>query len=268
MEATMKSNGWSRPAFAAPALVVLAVAAIAAMAATAAPARAEQVRLHGATTVIDRVIEPHRAAVERATGHTLEIVGNATGKGLVDLHERRCDASLSSEPVEIAVAAAALAGKQVDKTAIRFHVVANDEIVFVVHPSNPVAGLTWEQIRDIHTGRIKNWKQVGGRDQPITVFADTPTGGTRAMVKILVMGGREYAPSVVSLSAVRKVAEMTAVDPTGFGGVGKGFTDSRVKILRTRKLERPLGFITIGAPSGAVKEVIDAFRVEAGGGAQ
>ncbi len=256
MSTDRRANGWIRPAAVTATLAMLAAFAV--------PAFAAQVRLHGATTVIDRVITPHQAAVEKATGHKLEIVGNATGKGLVDLHEGRSDASLCSEPIEIAVQAAATAGKKVDRSKLQFHVLMQDEIVFVVHPSNPVTSLSWEQIRDIHTGKIKNWKAVGGKDQPITVFADTPTGGTRAMIKTIVMGGQEYGPSVVSLSAVKKVAEMVAVDPTGFGGVGKGFVDSREKIVTTRKLERPLGFITLGAPSPAVQEVVTAFKRELG----
>lgn len=237
-------------------------AAAAGLAAWAAPAGAAQVRLRGATTVVDRVVTPHKDAVEKATGHTLDVVGNATGKGLVDLHEGRADAAMVSEPMEIAAVAAAAAGKTVDPSKLQFHVVAKDSIVFVVHPSNPVTSLTWEQLRGIHTGRIKNWRDVGGRDQPITVFSDTPTGGTRAMVKATVMERQEYAPTVVALTAVRKVQDMVAADPTGIGGLGKGFVDGRTKIVQTKELERPLGFVTIGTPSPAVKAVIDAFKAE------
>ena len=156
--------------------------------------------------------------------------------------------------------AAATAGKQTDRTKLQFHVVAYDEVVFVVHPSNPVSSLSIEQVRDIHTGKIRNWRDVGGNDQPITVYADTPTGGTRALIKSVVMGGQEYLPSVVSLATVRKVADMVTADPSGFGGLGKGFADSRVKIIQTKKVERPLGFITIGTPNASVKSVIDSFK--------
>ncbi len=224
-----------------------------------APAFADVVRLNGATTVIDRVITPFKDAVERKTGHKLEIVGNGTGKGLVDIHEGRCDASLVSEPLDIAVAAAKVAGKDVDINKLKFNVVMHDEIMFIVHPSNPVAGLTWEQLRDIHTGKIKNWREVGGKDMPITVYSDTVTGGTRAMVKRVVMGDADYGASVMALTAVKKVADMVAADPAGIGGLGKGFVDSRVKAVQTKKVERPLGFVTIGAPSAKVKAVIDAY---------
>jgi len=244
-------------------LVIFAMAVLT-LVVLAAPVRADQVRLHGATTVVDRLINPYLGSVEKATGHKLEIVGNATGKGLVDLVEGRCDASMSSEPLEIALSAAKTAGKEIDGSKLQFQVAMHDEIVFVVHPSNSVSSLTWEQIRDIHTGKIKNWKDVGGKDGPITVFSDTITGGTRAMIKKVVLGGADFASTAVVLTSVKKVGDMVAADPSGIGGLGKGFVDtSRTKIVQTKKIERPLGFITVGAPTAKVAKVIDAFKAEA-----
>jgi phosphate transport system substrate-binding protein len=247
--------------------LVLFVMVMFSAACIAASAFAEDVRLNGATTVIDRVIAPHKDAVEKKTGYRLEIVGNATGKGLVDLEDGRCDASLVSEPLDIALAAAKVAGKTIDPKTLKFHIIMHDEIVFIVNPLNPVNALTWEQLRDIHTGKIKNWKEVGGKDMPITVYSDTVTGGTRAMVKGIVMGGAEYADSVKALTAVRKVADAVKDDPSGVGGLGKGFVNKRVKVLETKKVERPLGIVTIGEPSPKVKNVIDAFSAAVKGGA-
>jgi phosphate transport system substrate-binding protein len=224
---------------------------------------ADTVKLHGATTVIDVVINPHRTAVQQATGHTLELVGNATGKGLVDLVDGKADASLVSEPMEIALAAAAAAGKVIDPATLKTHEIRKDEIMFVVHPSNPVGSLTWDQIRDIHIGKTTNWKQVGGKDLPINVYSDALTGGTRAMVKKVVLRGTEYGDSVKSLTAVKRVAELVAQDAQGIGGVSRGFVDvNKDKVVQTKKIERPLAFVTIGEPSLKVKQVIEAYRAE------
>ena len=224
---------------------------------------ADTVKLHGATTVVNVVVNPHREAVQKSTGHSLEIVGNATGKGLVDLMDGKADASLTSEPLEIAVTAAATAGKQVDIKKLQMHEIRKDEVSFIVHSSNPVSALTWEQLSDIHTGKITNWKQVGGKDAPIVVYSDAVTGGTRALVKKIVMKDVEYADSVKSLTSVSRVAELVAKDPNGVGAAGRGFADpTKMKIVQTKKLERPLGFITVGAPSPQVKQVLEAFRSE------
>ena len=230
-----------------------------------APVLADDVRLHGATTVVDRLVSPHKAAVEKATGHTLTVVGNATGRGLADLADGKCDASLSSEPMNIAVEAAKAAGKTVDPGKLQFAVISNDEIVFVTHKSNPVKKLSWQQIKDIHTGKIANWKEVGGKDMPIVVFSDSVTGGTRAMVKHVVLEGQEYGANVKAQPSVKKVNEMVAATEAGFGGLGKGFAETdKVNIVDTKKLERPLGIVTMGAPSPKVEKVIMAFKSAAG----
>jgi phosphate transport system substrate-binding protein len=147
---------------------------------------------------------------------------------------------------------------------VQFFELRKDEIVFVVHPSNPVGKLSWDQVRDIHTGKITNWKDLGGKDQPIVVYADTVTGGTRAMLKKIVMGGAEFGPATKSQTSVKRAAEMVSSDEAGFAGVGKGFAEpGKVKIVESKKLERPLALVTMGAPKPAAKAVIDAYAKEA-----
>lgn len=235
-----------------------------ALAVTAVGASADTVKMTGASTVLNVVISPTKGAVEKSTGHTLQIVGSGTGKGLVDLVDGSSDIAMISEPMDIAVEAAAVAGKKVDPKTIQFFELKKDEIVFVVHPSNPVAKLSWEQLRDIHTGKIANWKEVGGKDLPIVVYSDAATGGTRAMVKKIVMAGAEYGPAVKAQTSVKRAAEMVGTDEAGIAGAGKGFVDAtKNKIVETKKLERPLALATLGAPKPAAKAVIDAFAKEA-----
>lgn len=227
---------------------------------------ADTVKMTGASTVLNVVITPAKAAVEKSTGHTLAIIGSGTGKGLVDLVDGASDIAMVSEPMDIAVDAAAVAGKKVDAKTIQFFELKKDEIVFVVHPSNPVGKLTWEQLRDIHTGKIANWKDVGGKDQAIVVYSDSTTGGTRAMVKKIVMGGAEYGPAVKAQTSVKRAAEMVGGDEAGITGVGKGFVDAaKNKVVDTKKLARPLALATLGAPKPAAKAVIEAFAREAKG---
>lgn len=242
------------------------ITAAAAIVVCTGAAHADTVKMTGASTVLNVVITPTKAAVEKNTGHMLQIIGSGTGKGLVDLFEGTSDIAMVSEPMDIAADAAAVAGKQIDPKAVQFFELRKDEIVFVVHPSNPVGKLSWEQIRDIHTGKIKNWKDVGGKDQAIVVYSDSTTGGTRAMVKKIVMGGAEYGPAVKAQTSVKRAAEMVGTDEAGITGVGKGFVDAaKNKTVDTKKLERPLALATLGAPKPAAKAVIDAFAKEAKG---
>jgi len=53
---------------------------------------------------------------------------------------------------------------------VKQHPVAWDAIVFIVHKNNPVSDITLEQVREIYTGKIRNWKQLGGDDQRIDLY--------------------------------------------------------------------------------------------------
>jgi hypothetical protein len=72
------------------------------------------VKLYGAASVVDSLINPHKAAVEKATGYSLEIVKSNAGKGLIDLADGKCDASLASASVETVAKGARAAGREVD----------------------------------------------------------------------------------------------------------------------------------------------------------
>ncbi|MDD4103065.1 MAG: phosphate ABC transporter substrate-binding protein [Kiritimatiellae bacterium] len=112
------------------------------------------------------------------------------------------------------------------------HVAAFDALPVIVHPSNRVKGLTIEQVRDIYTGKIVNWKEVGGSDQRIVVISRDTNSGTYESFKELVLGkddkiieGAEYTGSN---GGVRQRVQMTR---GAIGYAGLGFVDRTVKAL-------------------------------------
>jgi phosphate transport system substrate-binding protein len=256
------TKGWLRIGFVVSALGLVSAAAMVFGSATCA--LADTVTLHGSVTVINDIIAPHRAGVEKSTGHSLELAGNGSGKGLVDLINGKADASMCSETLDVAVDSvnegAGAGAKKIDLKSLQFHEVKKTEIVFIVHPSNPVAKLSWEQLRDIFTGKVTNWKQVGGKDSPIAAYTDLLGGGTRAMVKKLVLNGTDFGTNVKTFPSLPRVVEVLSGDENAIAPVGLVFATAKTKTIQTKRVERPLGFITVGAPSPKVKQVIDAFK--------
>jgi phosphate transport system substrate-binding protein len=223
-------------------------------------------RLHGAASVVDALVKPHAAAVERRTGVALSVSRSNAGQGLRELVEGRCELALVSASLEATLAAARAAGLTGDVPELRMHVVATSEVVFVVHPSNPVQALTWEQLRDVHAGVIRRWSELGGRDEAIDVVTDAAASATRGLVKQVVMGGAEYGPAARALAAVKDVNEVVAATPAAVGALGLEFVDpARVRVVRSRKVERPLALVSRGAPGRDAAAVIEAFRSAAAG---
>jgi phosphate transport system substrate-binding protein len=232
-----------------------------AVAAAAALFAAAEVRLHGAASVIENLVLPGKAAVEKATGLSLRIEKSNAGKGLKDLIEGKCDASLASASIETTLAAARTAGLDRPAPDLRLHVVKTSEVVFIVHPSNPVKALSWDQLKDIHSGKIANWKDLGGNDAPIAVHTDAAASATRGLVQQAVMAGAVYAPGAKAAASVKQVNDEVARDERGIGALGIEFVDkAAVAVLQTKKLERPLAFVTVGEPAENVRKVIEAYR--------
>jgi hypothetical protein len=85
----------------------------------------------------------------------------------------------------------------------------------------------------------------------------------------VVLGGSEYAPGARAVAAVAEVNEEVARSPAAIGGLGREFADpKRVAIVETRKVERPLAFVTVGLPGEKEAKVIEAYRAQAGSSAR
>ena len=74
--------------------------------------------------------------------------------------------------------------------------VAMDGFVFITHKNNPIDSLTVEQIQDIYSGKITNWKQVGGQDLAITAYQREPNSGSQTAMEKLVMQGKPLIPAI------------------------------------------------------------------------
>lgn len=140
------------------------------------------------------------------------------------------------------------------------HVVAMDGIAIAVHESNPIDGLSVEQVRDIYAGKISNWRQLGGPNREIVKISRDTSSGTYETFEKLVMRetdikGAEY---VQSNGAIRSRVSTT---PAAIGYVGLGFVEG-VKALDINGVEptpvtvatgrypvsRPLFMFTNGYP--------------------
>ncbi len=142
------------------------------------------------------------------------------------------------------------------------HVIAMDGVCVVVHPSNSVNLLTSEQIRDIYMGKITNWKEVGGADQPIVAISRDTSSGTYEVFHELVMKKEKMAASVEYVNANPQAHARVKSTPGAIGYVGLGFVDENVKALTvdgvapSRKtiasgkypISRPLYLFTNGYP--------------------
>ena len=193
---------------------------------------------------------------------------SGSGNGAKSLINKTCDIadmSRSMKPEEIAAARS----KGVNPVA---NIVALDGMAIVVHPSNPVRGLTKVQIAGIYSGKITSWRQVGGPNAPIVVIQRESNSGTQESFKELVVGtGTPIVRTAETQASNGAVKSRVALTPGAIGFIGLGFVDQSVKPIAvngvlptvttvkngTYPLSRPLYMVTNGQPSGVVKQFVD-----------
>jgi len=105
------------------------------------------------------------------------------------------------------------------RTPLELRPVALDAFVFLLNEKNPVEGLTTGQIRDIYSGRIANWREVGGRDAPIRPYQRPRNSGSQELLRTLVMGDRPMieAPEVLVGRTMGSVYLKLSDDADGIG---------------------------------------------------
>lgn len=86
-------------------------------------------------------------------------------------------------------------------------VIAYEALAIVVHLSNPVTHLTREQLEGIFTGKIKNWKEVGGKDRKIVAYSRETSSGTYEFFKESVLKNKNYMNGILSMPATGAIVQ-------------------------------------------------------------
>lgn len=107
-------------------------------------------------------------------------------------------------------------------------IVARDGIAVVVNPVNTVSALTFEQVRDIFSGKIRNWKEVGGADHTIAVISREAGSGTRSSFE-KILGGIKLAPDALVQNSNGTIRETVANDKNAVGYVSHGLINEKIK---------------------------------------
>jgi len=244
----------------------LTIGLIAAFATTAT--FAQEVTVAGSTTVQKRILEPGAAGLKSATGIDVKVQGSGTGKGMIALFEGKVPAAAASETLEEAVGSAQKAAKEAEKTIsvpgnLQFHEITKDVIVVIVNKDNAVSALSKEQLKDINSGKVKNWKEVGGADLPIKVVTSHAGSATRAVFQKQVMDGAEYIAGATEARTTREEIAEVSRDTGAIGAVSEGFfaqNPSKAKTVKAPVISRPLALVTKGEPTPEVKKIVDFFK--------
>jgi phosphate transport system substrate-binding protein len=159
------------------------------------------------------------------------------------------------------ISGAAKDGTTIDKNSLQQEVIGTNRTVLFVHPSNRVSKLTKEQIKGIFTGKIANWKEVGGDDRVIVVAWGIGTPGQNAQFGKMVLDNEAVTKEAMETTNYAAIKEAVASTPEAIGIDPFGMADETVKVIANDpELSSPIIAVTVGKPSPKVQKLIDFVK--------
>jgi phosphate transport system substrate-binding protein len=233
----------------------------------------------GSDTIVNLALAWAEAYAQVRPEVRISVTGGGSGTGIAALINGTVDianASRQMKPEEVAEARA----NGIEPVE---HVIAGDAIAVVVHPSNPVNGLSIAQLSAIFTGQITDWREVGGEDRPIVLLSRESNSGTYVyfLERVLREGVKEderlFSPDTLLMPSSEGISNEVRQNPNAIGYDGLGYVTLDQKTLcvvdkpgdpcvlpaaetvqdGTYPIARPLFMYTAGEPTGAIREYLD-----------
>jgi phosphate transport system substrate-binding protein len=224
---------------------------------------AEDLKIGAGAAPAENVLKPVEKAFENATKLNLSVISSGPKQGFIDLERGVVDAAAAGLSVDDWMALLKKEGVVVaDPAAFTPVVIGKDKIVVIVHKDNTIAKLSKEQLTGIFTGKIDNWKSVGGKDSPIMVVWGGLTQGTNSMFVKQIMDGAKPSSEVIAATTAEDIRLNVASNPEAIGIGPQAIVNASVRSPETPEVARPITLLTKGKPSSKVQKLIDFIQSE------
>src|SRR3989339_863339 len=197
------------------------------------------IQVKGSDTMVNLVQAWAEEFDKENPGENISVTGGGSGTGISSLVNNSCDIVSSSRQMTAEETSLAVKNGITPKE----YAVALDGIVVVVNPKNSVYKLTIDQLKDIFTGKIKNWKEIGGKDENIVLLSREINSGTHVFFKEHVLrkgnpkGPEEFASSCLLLPSSQAVADEVSQNSNAIGYYGMGYISKNQKTVAVAKNE-------------------------------
>jgi len=187
----------------------------------------------GSDTIVNLALAWAEAYQEVNPQVRIAVTGGGSGTGLTALINGTVDIANASRRIKEEELAAARAN-HIEPQEL---VIARDAIAVVVHPSNPVDHLTLQQISDIYSGKITNWREVGGEDRPIVLLSRETNSGTHVyfLEEVIRLGQKDnktlFSPDTLLLPSSEGIGAEVRQNPNAIGYDGLGYVTPDMKTL-------------------------------------
>lgn len=158
----------------------------------------------------------------------ISIEGGGSGIGIRQLIQGEVDVANSSREMTLSEIDSARS-KGIEPFPV---IIAMDALAIITHSEVGVKRLSTIQIKQIFSGEIQNWKELGGKDLPITIYGRNQNSGTYKYVKDLFIGEENFPDNCKIVESNGAIVEAVKKDSTGIGYVGVAFAKNEFNSMK------------------------------------
>lgn len=222
---------------------------------------AEELKIGAGAAPTETILKPVKTGFEKASGISLNILSNGPKQAFIELEKGTVDAAAAGLSVDDWWALLKKEGVNTDnQAAYKSQVIGKDRVVVLTHKDNKVAELSKEQLIGIFSGKIQNWKDVGGKDMPILVIWGSLIPGTNSMFTKVALGGSAITKDILDATTADDIKDKIKVNPEAVGIGPAVLVDGSVWSPKTPEVARDITIMTKGAPSAKVQKLIDFIK--------
>ena len=202
------------------------------IASTALAGSPSKITVKGSDTLVVQAQKWAEVYMNKKSDVKIQVTGGGTGTGFAALQNQTTDLCNASRKIRAAEIAECI--KAFGKRPTEYKVCLDGLSVYVA-AENSLKELSMEQLLLIFTGKIKNWKELGGKDAPITVYSRENSSGTYEFFKEHVLQGKDFAASAQTMPGTAAVLQAVAKDKNGigYGGAAYGAGAKHLAIKKT-----------------------------------
>jgi phosphate transport system substrate-binding protein len=219
-----------------------------------------ELRIDGGAAPINNIFRRIKEPFEKQSKIKLVLTEQGPDVALKELDEGKIDLATAGLPFTDWVS---LVEKQnytlKNKTNIKIRVIGRDLIQVYVNPDVHMTQLNKKQLKDIFTGKVTNWKELGGADAKITVVFGTKIPGTNKVWQKEIMDEAAWVGSMKSTETAPDIAKEIAATPgaIGIGPIGLDTQNVRVRSMKTPAVGRPIVAASVGQPNQEVADLLE-----------
>lgn len=188
----------------------------------------QNIKIKGSDTVLPLSQKEAETYMKKNKSAKITVIGGGSGVGIAAFLDGSTDIAMASRKIKMSEKMKLQdAGK-----AYKEVIIANDALSVIVNPNNKVSQLTREQLEGIFTGKITNWKEVGGDDEKIIAYSRESSSGTFEFFKEHVLKNKNYGTAILMMPATGAVVQSVSQTKGAIGYVGFAYIEKNVKPLK------------------------------------